>query len=70
MVNFETEKSRIDVSDYSNKKLKLISVNMFDCNNINPFKVLPENVSDVEYRIDLLGCDRINNEDVKNLLEI
>lgn len=70
MVNFETEKSRIDVSDYSNKKLKLISVNMFDCNNINPFEVLPENVSDVEYRIDLLGCDRINNEDVKHLLEI
>ena len=70
VVNLETEKSRIDVSDYSNKKLKLISIDIFDSNNINPFDVLPENVSDVEYRIDLLGCERINNEDVKKNLKI
>ncbi len=70
VVNLETEKSRMDVSDYSNKKLKLISIDIFDSNNINPFDVLPGNVSDVEYRIDLLGCDKIKNEDVKHLLKI
>lgn len=70
VVNLETEKSRIDVSDYSNKKLKLIGINLFDCNKVNPFEILPENVSDLEYRIDLSGCDRINNVEVKHFLEI
>lgn len=55
IVNLESEKLRISASDYLNKKLKLISVDIFDCKTINPLTNIPKNISEIEYRIDLTG---------------
>ncbi|MCI6798449.1 MAG: PD-(D/E)XK motif protein [Spirochaetia bacterium] len=70
IVTLEKEKSRLDTADYSNKKLKLLDINIYDCNIINPFNTLPENISDIEYRIDLLSYAKIKNEDIKYLLDL
>lgn len=65
IVNLEIERSRIDMVEYSNRKFKLLDINIYDCNKINPFETLPENISSMEYRIDLLGCDKIENKYIK-----
>lgn len=69
VLNLEMEKARIDKSDYSNKRLKLLSINTYDCKKINPFLTLPENVFDMEYRLYLLDCEKIENDMLKILLD-
>lgn len=69
LLSLEAEKARIDISDFSNKKLKLIDVNVYDCEKINPFIKIPENISDIEYRIDLVNYDQIANERIKKFLD-
>ncbi|MBQ7882520.1 MAG: PD-(D/E)XK motif protein [Treponema sp.] len=68
LLNLETEKVKLVTSDYINKKLKLLDINIYDCKNINPFNRIPDNISDVEYRIDLINSKKSSIDDfIRNL---
>lgn len=68
IINLETEKARLDKSDFTNKKLKLLGIKIYDCKKINPFNEIPENITNMEYRMDLLNCESIDNEIIKSIL--
>lgn len=68
LMNLEIEKQKTSLLDFKTKKLKLIDNIFFDCKNINPFKKLPSNVSNLEYRIDLLLTEKLDNEEIKKIL--
>ena len=70
IMNLEIEKSRLKAAEYSNKKFKLLNINLYDCKKINPFLQIPECVSNLEYKMDLLCFEKINLLDIKTILEI
>lgn len=68
LLNLETEKVKLVTSDYINKKLKLLDINLYDCKNINPFNKIPDNISNLEYRINLSNSQKTRLEDfVRNV---
>jgi len=68
IMNLELEKSRLKSAEYSNKKFKLLNINLYDCKKINPFLQIPECISNLEYKMDLLCFEKINLADVKTIL--
>ena len=59
-LNLEKEKKRVSPIDAENKRFSFKSVTMYDASVINPFEEWPENISSVEYKLDLLGLPMID----------
>ncbi len=59
-LNIEKEKKRISPIDAETKKFSFKSVTIYDADEINPFEELPENISSMEYKLDLLGLPSVD----------
>ncbi len=59
-LNVEKEKKRISPIDAENKRFSFKSVAIYDAHIINPFQELPENISSMEYKLDLLGVPTVD----------
>ena len=59
-LNLEKEKKRVSPIDAETKRFSFKSVTIYDANIINPFKELPENISHMEYQLDLLGLPTVD----------
>lgn len=53
-LNVEREKKRVSPVDADNKHFTVKSIVVYDANEINPFKEIPENVSQLTYKLDLI----------------
>lgn len=59
-LNLEKEKKRVSPIDAATKSFSFKSVTIYDTNIINPFKKLPENISSMEYKLDLFGLPSVD----------
>lgn len=59
-LNIEKEKKRVSPIDAENKKFSFKSATIYDASIINPFKELPENISEMEYKLDLFGVPSVD----------
>ena len=59
-LNLEKEKMRISPFDAQVKRFAFKGVKIYDAHVINPFGEFPENVSDVTYKLNLLGAPAID----------
>ena len=70
-LNLEKEKKRISPIDAENKRFSFKSVTIYDASVINPFKELPENISSMEYKLDLFGLPTVDlrtfKKEIKNV---
>ncbi len=58
-LNVERERKRISPVNADSKRFSVKIINIYDADNINPFKAIPENVSHMTYKLNL-----INKEDL------
>lgn len=70
IMNLEVEKVRIKTVDYAERKFKLLDINIYDCNKINPVLQISDSISNLEYKMDLIAFEKINLIDVKTILKI
>lgn len=70
-LNIEKEKKRISPIDAETKKFAFKSVTIYDADAINPFRELPENISDLTYKLDLFGLPTVDlislKKEIKNV---
>ena len=59
-LTIEKEKKRISPIDAETKRFSFKSLTIYDAHVINPFKELPENISSMEYKLDLLGLPSVD----------
>lgn len=55
VLNIEREKKRVSPIDANTKRFSLKSVAVFNTDGINPFEAVPESVSELTYKLDLIG---------------
>ena len=67
-LNLEAEKKRLSVTDAQQKKFVLRNIFVYDTDAINGLHNIPENIADLQYRIDLSKQDCLHGEDVKNIM--
>lgn len=67
-LNVEREKKRISPVDAETKKFILKSISIYDAEMINPFKTLPDNVSSITYKLDLLDALTIELKDFTEVI--
>ncbi len=67
-VNIEREKRRVSLHDADNKKFSVKSISVYLADEINPFPSLPNNISRVNYSIDLIGASKIPEEEWKQII--
>ena len=70
-MNLEKEKKRVSPIDAETKRFSFKSVTIYDANIINPFKELPENISSMEYKLDLFELPAVDlrmfEKEIKNV---
>ena len=70
-LNLEKEKKRVSPIDAETKRFSFKSVTIYDANIINPFKELPENISSMEYKLDLFELPSVDlktfEKEIKNV---
>ena len=54
-INIETERRRISLKEASYKRFCLKSIKLFDTRDICPFSFIPETVSDLSYKINIIS---------------
>ncbi len=59
-LNIEREKKRISSIDAETKKFCFKSATIYNANLINPFQKIPENISDITYKLDLFGLPSVD----------
>lgn len=59
VLNIEKEKQRISPVGANSKKFAVKSIKLYEATSINPFNEIPECVSQLTYKLDLSGKDRI-----------
>lgn len=69
IMNLEIEKARIKTVDFAERKFKLLDINIYDCNKINPVFQISDCISNLEYKMDLLAFEKINLIDIKSILK-
>ena len=71
ILNLEKEKKRVSPINAETKRFSFKSVTIYDANIINPFKELPENISSMEYKLDLFGLPTVDlrtfKKEIKNV---
>ena len=68
-LNIEKEKKRVSPIDAETKRFSFKSVTIYDADEINPFEGLPENISSMEYKLDLLGLPSVDMKTFKKEIE-
>lgn len=69
MLNIEKEKCRISPVDAETRKFAFKRASIYDAAKINPFAVLPNNVSGLTYKLDLAEKELISLSDFKRELD-
>lgn len=59
-INLARELKRVSEKDLKNIRFNLINIDIYDASEINPFHVLPDNVSDLRYLLDTSELASIN----------
>lgn len=54
-LNVEREKKRISPVDAESKRFSIKSIEIYDASEINPFSEIPECISNLTYKLDLIG---------------
>ena len=54
-LNIEREKKRVSPVDAESKKFSIKSIEIYDASEINPFSEIPECISNLTYKLDLIG---------------
>lgn len=65
-INIEKELKRISQNEIENQRFIMTEIDFYNCNEINPFASLPNNIEDLIYKIDLANSKNI---DLSNLLK-
>ena len=68
-LNVEKERRRISPVDAETKKFSLKHISIYDAKLINPFQIIPNNVSELTYRLDLAEKDPVSIMDLKKEFE-
>lgn len=55
VLNIEREKKRVSPVDADNKKFSIKSIEVYNADEINPFLEIPECISNLTYKLDLIG---------------
>lgn len=66
VLNIEREKKRVSPTDADKKRFSVKSICIFDAADINPFSEVPECVSGLTYKLDLLDKKPIPEKEWKN----
>ncbi len=70
-LNVEKEKKRVSPIDADTKRFSFKSVAIYDAHIISPFNELPENISGMEYKLDLLSLPTVDlssfKKEIKNV---
>ena len=59
VLNVEREKKRVSPVDADNKHFIVKSIVIYDANEINPFEEIPENVSQLTYKLNLIDKNNL-----------
>lgn len=62
-LNIEREKKRVSPVDADSRKFSVKAISVFDVDDINPFEEIPECVSGLTYKIDLIGKVDLSKSD-------
>lgn len=65
-LNVEREKKRVSPVDAESKKFSVKSIEIYDAREINPFSEIPESVTNLTYKLDLVGKRPIAESDWKD----
>lgn len=66
ILNIEREKKRVSPVDADNKKFSIKSIDVYDADEINPFPEIPECISNLTYKLDLIGKTSIPQTEWKS----
>lgn len=64
IINVEKEKKRVSPLDAAEKFFSLVELKIYQADEVNPFKSIPDNISDLQYDLDLLSSNSINYSDI------
>ena len=67
VLNLEREKGRISPVDANSKKLYVKYIKLYDAASINPFNEIPECVSQLTYKLDLVDKECIPEDQWESL---
>lgn len=62
VLNLEREKRRISPVDANNKKFNVKLLEIYDADQINPFGAISDRISQLTYKLDLVGMNKIPHE--------
>lgn len=65
VLNIEREKKRVSPVDAESKKFSVKSIEIYDAREINPFSEIPESVTNLTYKLDLIGKKQIAESEWK-----
>lgn len=63
-INLEKEKRRVSPTEINNKRFVLKNIKLYRASDINPFKILPDSVEDLTYKLNLLSFTNISFSDL------
>ena len=61
VLNIEREKRRVSPVEANSKTFSVKVINLYDATNINPFDAIPDCVSQLTYKLDLVGKDSVSD---------
>ena len=67
-ISLQKELKRVSQEQMRNKRFILGPILFFENNRIKPFPVIPENVSSLEYVLDLSDAPQLNDNELSNFL--
>lgn len=67
-IKLKKELHRIKQSDVETMKFNLKSLNLYSANVINPIKIIPDNISELHYKIDLTNEPELDEKSIVSLL--
>lgn len=70
VLNIEREKKRVSPVEANSKPFSVKVIKLYDASNINPFDAIPDCVSQLTYKLDLVGKDSVPNKQWGELLSI
>ena len=62
VLNLEREKKRVSPVEANSKKFSIKSIKLYDATNINPFNEIPDCISQLTYKLDLVGKNCISDD--------
>ena len=63
-INVEKEKRRISPFEMRAKRFILQKITAYRASEINPFAIIPDNVGDLSYKLDLLSAPSVSLENI------